>query len=54
MWQVANSLESVCELVSEWKVTFFIYLFFFLLFLTKEGTGTDIVVYRENVEKEEL
>ncbi len=27
---------------------------FFLLFITKEGTGTDIVVYRENVEKEEL
>lgn len=28
-------------------------MFFFLLFITKEGTGTDIVVYRENAEKEE-
>lgn len=32
----------------------FFYIYFFLLFITKDGTGTDIVVYRENAEKEEL
>lgn len=49
MFLTGSKQSGVCLRV---KTFCFLYVFF-LLFITKEGTGTDIVVYRENAEKEE-